>query len=170
MSPRSLSCAATRRAGDTLGCRRSDAQQLEDSTPEAQLAARLGFQTFATGSPPLVNRTVALLLIGDAFLSRTLSGDTRLACNMNSTAGQREASLSFIRNAIAPLEAHGAHVSVLIQNRCPRGSPAAADEAAGRVSTTAPLGGVGPHPNPFSASTARQVVWPLARVVLSRRV
>ena len=91
MSPRSLSCAATRRAGDTLGCRRSDGQPLEESTPEAQLAARLGFQTFAAGSPPLVKRTVAPLLIGDAFRSRTLSGGTRLACNMNSTAGQRPA-------------------------------------------------------------------------------
>ena len=65
----------------------------------------------------LLNKTVLLLLLGDAF--RSGNNDAGTPCNHSSLPGQREASMSFVRNVIAPFEAHGARVRVLlVQNEC----------------------------------------------------
>lgn len=125
-------CATTRVAGDTFGCRAAGSPPPIAAAPEESArAAALGFEPFVLGPPPLVNKSVLLFIVGDAFrrFNRTRGNPACRFASSESVAGQHEAMRSYVRNVILPLEAHGARVHALLSvNRCPEVFASAAEE------------------------------------------
>eukprot|EP00966_Prymnesium_polylepis_P126927 2935534-Prymnesium_polylepis.1 len=90
----------------------ADQASLTDPTVRASFSARAAAAMRDRLAPYVAGRSVALLLTGEAFRSaRGGRGDA--PCNTSSVDAQREATESYVRQIVLPLELAGASVEVL---------------------------------------------------------